>query len=356
MYILIGLGGYFLVGFLIKIFAYFVKIAYENYKKKQDEKRLEKLKWRYCHVELDNPLLNQMMHDRTIVFMGDKGKGKSKMMNLFAKFLVKKREQQYKKNKRYNKYMKPEFVQQVQQLKSNKLLPVYANVGYLDYETGEKQQALKPYFEMQKKAVEGAIFCIDEISSTYGKELYQINDDDSKEQKKNAKENAKKNRHFTDGWILGTEQDGQDIFIGIRENGYAIVHCLQTVVSLRPLGKFFRKFLNILNLLLPAFFTVNLNLANKESLFLKDKIKFYLKLLLPSYISMPYHYYSQKQNINDMIQRKYRLFQTRFTYGSGEYWINYTHDDLFDDNTREYKREYDNMFDSHGNRKKEIYA
>ena len=350
------MAGYFALTWFAKIFAFYWKVGYEKRQKKREEKRLEELKWRYSHVTLDNPLLNQMRNDRTIVFMGDKGKGKSKMMNLFAKFLVNKRDENIKKNKRYLKYMNQDYLEQNAWLKKKNKLPVYANVEYIDYTTGKRNQVLQPYFEMDKKAVEGAIFCIDEISSTYGKDLYNNNDDDAVERKKNAKENSKKNRHYTDGWILGTEQDGQDIFIGIRENGYAIVHCLQTIVSLRRRGKILRLALNLLNLILPAFFTIDKNLAFRENLFFRDKTMYFLKLLLPSYISMPYYYYLEKQRINNIIQRKYRLFQTRFTYGTGEYWINYTHADLFDDNTREYKAEYDKMFDKNGNRIKKSEA
>ena len=352
-YILIGLVGYFVVTVFARLFSFYWQAGYDERKKKREEKKKEKQKWKYCEVRLDNPLLNQMRDDRTIIFMGEKGKGKSLLMSLVAHFLWAKQLDNNKRNKRYNHYMKPEYVASMQKLNDAKLLPVYSNLDLMDYETGFKNQELKPYFELKKKAVEGAIFCIDEVSSTYGKDLYNDNEEYDKEDKKDLKENSKKNRHFTNGWILGTEQDGQDIFIGIRENGYAIVHCLQTNKRLQLKGKILRKIKNFFNLCLPALFTVNIKSLMQEQLFWNGKIKLVLKLLLPSYFSLPVSYYTKRQNIYNQINRKYLLFETRFTYGSGEYWIRFSNNDIFDYNTREYKKVYDAMFDENGDR---IYA
>ena len=344
IYILIGLVGYFLVGFLIKIFTIIAKNYFDNYQKVKDQKRKEKLKWRYCHVDLDNYLLNRMMQDRTIVFMGAKGCGKSLFMNLFAHFLVEKRIEQDKKNKRYNKYKNQERLEENKFLEENNLLPVYSNLEFADYETGAKSQELEPYFEMHIKAVQGAIFCIDEVSSTYGKDNGDNEplDDDTK---KAVKENSKKNRHFTNGWILGTEQDGDDIWKGIRENGYALVHCLQTIVHISKFGKFLRSTANFLNIILPAIFTVNLKEVFRKQLFLNGKVKTFFKLLLPSYFTLPYEFYTQKERINEFIKYKFQRFSIRFTYDSSEFYITFTHDDIFEYDTRIYKKDYDAMFD-----------
>lgn len=354
MYILIGLVGFFVVSLFSKLFAFYWKAGYDTRKKQREEKRAEKLKWKYCTVNMDNPLLNEMMSDRTIVFMGEKGKGKSLMMNFFAHFLWQKRLLSNKKNKRYNHYMKPKYIMSEQKLAEDNLLPIYSNLEFIDYETGAKKQELQPYFEMQKRAVEGAIFCIDEISSTYGKELYNTNDDDTNQAKRDIKENSKKNRHYTNGWILGTEQDGQDIFIGIRENGYALVHCLQTVVKIKQSGKFLRKLGNIFNAIFPAFCTVNVKKLLSEQLFLSGKIKILFKLLLPSFVSLPVEYYTNKQKINDYIKRKSHMFAVRFTYKSSEWWIRFTENDIFEYDTRAYKKDYEKLFDEYGNRKKEV--
>ncbi len=353
-YILLGICVYFMLLWLTKIIGYrakqVVQIRYEQRQLRKAERKKERAKWRYARVKLDNPLLNQMMKDRTIVFMGHKGKGKSLMMNLVAHFLWKKRLKQNKKNKRYNKYKNPGYLIEEAQLKQDKLLPIYSNLKFVDTKKQLKTQELIPYFEMQLKAVEGAIFCIDEISSLYGKDIR--NDEDVDENtKKSIKENSKKNRHYTDGWILATEQDGEDIYKGIRENGYALVNCLETVVSMRPWGKFVRKLKNAWNLLAPGFLTTNFFRLYKDELFVSDKLKLSLKLLLPSYITLPVEYYSKKQAINNKIKRKYQRYTVRFTYGTGEYWIRFSNRDIFEYDTRAYKQEYKDMFDEEGKRR-----
>ena len=352
-YIIIALTGFLLVQICSRLFAFWWKTGYDARKEKRARKRDEKRKWKYCEVSPDNPILNQIADNRTIIFMGDKGKGKSKMMNLLAHFLYEKRKENIKKHKRAYKYTNPALLEDEQMLKDKNLLPIYANTSLVDSETGAREQELRPYFEMQKKAVEQAIFCIDEVSSTYGKDVYSNNEDYTKEQKKNIKENTKKNRHYTNGWILGTEQDGQDIFLGIRENGYVIVHCLQTVVTLLPFGKFVRALRNTLLAILPALLTTNLIPEYRKCLHFKQKMILFLKSLLPAYFSLPTQYYFTRYGINEAVQFRYQRFATRFSYSNLEWWIRYSHADIFADNTREYKAEYENLFDKNGVRKKE---
>jgi len=352
LYILIGLGGFFAVQLLAKLFVFYWQKGYESRKKKREDSKAEKLKWKYSKIELDNPVLCKMMNDRTIVFMGAKGKGKSLTMSAVAHFLWLKRLERNKKQRRYLRYIQPEYVEQQKKLDDKLLLPVYSNMDLVDRESGAKSQELEPYFELRKKAVEGAIFCIDEISSTYGKDMYN-NDEYSKAEKKDIKENSKKNRHFTNGWILGTEQDGADIFIGIRENGYAIVHCLETVRRTSKVGKFLRWICNFFNFILPAYLTTNSKILAQECLFKKQKVALFARLLLPSYISAPRAYYLQKQRINEAIKWHFEKFNVRFDYGGYQYWMTITHDDLFEYNTRNNKKDYDAMFDKDGKRKKE---
>ena len=349
-YILIGLIGFLIISLFSRLFSFYWKAGYDKRQKKREARRNEKLKWKYCEVRPDNPILNQMMKDRTIIFMGHKGKGKSLMMNIMAHFLWKKRLEKNKKNRRYLKYKKPDYLETEKKLENEKKLPIYSNLDFRDYDTKFTKQELLPYFEMQKKAVEGAIYCIDEVSSLYGKEIYNNNDEFEKERKKDIKENSKKGRHYSNSWILGTEQDGQDIYIGIRENGYAIVNCIQTVVKILPTGKTLRFIRNFLNFVLPAFLTVNLHTAFSEQLFWSGKVKTFFKLLLPSYFSMPILYYDKKQAINDKIKRKYQRFEVLFQYNGSEYWIRFGHESIFDYDTRAYKDEYDKLFDKNGNR------
>lgn len=349
IYILVGLVGFFIVQVFAKLLVFYHKKGYDVRQQKKEAKKKERLKWKYCEVDLDNPLLNQMMQDRTLIFMGHKGTGKSLMMNLFAHFLWKKRLEHDKKNKRYLKYMNPEYLVQEKILEDSKLLPVYSNINFIDFETQACNQVLEPYFELRKKAVEKAIFCIDEISSYYGKDIY-FSDEVDEARKKAIKENSKKNRHYTNGFILGTEQDGDNIFKGIRENGYGLVQCLRTNVYLAKSGKILRNIKNFFNFTLPAIFTVNLSKVMSEQLFVSGKIITFFKLLFPSYFSCPHEFYDRRQKINNKIKRKYQKFEVRFIYGTGEWYIRFTHEDMFDYNTREYKKEYDALFDENGNR------
>ena len=352
-YILVGLIGFLAVSLFSRLFSFYWKAGYDKRQKKREERKKERQKWKYCEVRTDNPILNLMMKDRTLIFMGHKGKGKSLLMNVVARFLWQKRLENNKKNRRYLKYKKPKYLEDEKRLEAEKKLPIYSNLDFQDYETKFTKQELIPYFEMQKKAVEGAIYCIDEVSSLYGKEIYNDNEEFEKERKKDIKENAKKGRHYSNSWILGTEQDGQDIYIGIRENGYAIVNCIQTTVKILPTGKMLRFIKNFLNFILPAFLTINPCVAFSEQMFFSGKVQTFFKLLLPSYFSLPIQYYDKKQAINDKIKRKYQRFEVLFQYSGGEYWIRFGHESIFDYNTRAYKDEYDKMFDENGNRIKE---
>ncbi len=349
-YILLGLAGYFLVILLTKILTHYLKIYSEWSKKKREERKKEKAKWRHSKVGLDNQLFNELYNQRTIIFMGNKGAGKSLMMNVYARFLYEKRSQKNEDNARYNKYMKPQYVRQEEILEQDEKLPIYSNLDFKDYDSCATSQDLTPYLHMDRQAVEKSILCIDEVSSTYGKDLY--NDPNvSEEVKKRIKEFTKKNRHYTNGWLLGTEQDGDDIFKGIRENGYVLVQCLQTTVKISKKGKILRRILNTWNLFLPGFLTVNLAKVYREKLFFRDKILLTLKLLLPSYFMLPCSFYTRRQQINDWIKHKYQVYQTRFGYNGQEYYIKFTNNEKFDYNTRAYKDEYDNQFDEKGYRK-----
>lgn len=351
-YILIGVLAYYLLHWTTKIISFYWTAGYDARKKKREERKKEKLKWKYAKVTLDNPLLKQIATNRFIICMGSLGKGKSITMNLITHYLVALREHENTKNKRYNKIMKKEYYEQEQQLKESKLLPVYSNLDFKDKESGFVKQELMPYITLNKKAVQKCVFAIDEVSSLFGKDIYYDTELRNSAVVGDMEELFKKGRHYLDCHFIGTEQDGADIYIGFRKNGYALITCLGTIVRISKKGKVIRKIKNVFNQIMPAICTVNITRVLRQQLFKADKIKTIFKMLLPSYFLLAKEYYTRKQEINNKIKEKYQTYQTRLQYDTGEYYIRYTNEDIYAYNTRAFKHEYDNIFTNSGERKR----
>lgn len=328
-----------------------IKLIFHSIKNKILEIRENRKKWKYSKIHEDNILLKDITQSRFIIIKGDWGKGKSILMNIIAKFLYKKKEIQDNENKRYLKFIKRDYLEQLKKLDEEKKLPIYSNLDFKDVESGKVSQDLEPYIKLQKKAVPQAIFCIDEVASLFPKTMHYQNMTDENKEVVEQKELFKKFRHYTNGWIIGTEQDGQDIYVGFRKNGYVLITALGTVVKISMWGKIKRKVLNILNIILPAVFTINVRLERLKILFKEDLFKFYLKLLLPAYFSFPVNFYERKQKINNYINEKHQIYITKFEYNGKQYFFKYTNKEKFSYNTRAYKNEYDEKFDSNGNRK-----
>lgn len=348
--ILIGILFYYAIKIAISIFSFYFKAGYEARKKKREERKRERLKWRYASVNLDNPLLNKITSTRFIVCMGSLGKGKSITMNLLVHYLIERRKEEDKRNKRYIRYMKPKYNESERMLEESKLLPVYSNLEFKDRENDFKSQELMPYITLHKKGVQKCVFAIDEISSLFGKDIYYDRELATSDLVKGMEELFKKGRHYLDCHFIGTEQDGEDIYKGFRQNGYALVNCLGTVVKISRRGKAVRKIKNLFNIILPAIFTVNIQRLMTKQLFKEDKVKAILKLLLPAYFLLPVEFYTNKQKINDKIKEKYQQYQTRLQYEASEYYIRYTNKDIYAYNTRAFKYEYDNIFNAKGER------
>lgn len=337
--------------FIAQLILHFIKSLHEAIKKRIEQKKLEKEKWKFAKVDENNVLLNEITQSRFIIIKGDWGKGKSILMNIIAKFLYKKKEVQDNENKRYLKFIKPDYLEQLEKIDEEKKLPIYSNLDFKDVESGKVSQDLEPYIKLQKKAVPQAIFCIDEVASIFPKTMHYQNMTDENKEVVEQKELFKKFRHYTNGWIIGTEQDGQDIYVGFRKNGYVLITALGTVVKLTKWGKFKRLILNSINIFMPALLTINVRLERKKVLFKEDLFKFYLKLLLPAYFSFPVNFYERKQKISNYINKKHQKYITKFEYNGKQYFFKYTNKEKFSYNTRAYKNEYDEKFDNNGNRK-----
>lgn len=349
-YILIGVGLFLLALIIATIFMIYWKSSYDTRKREREQKKLEKLKWQYAKVSKNNFILEKITQTRFIIFKGSWGKGKSILMNLVAHYLWEKELNNINSQLRYNRIMRADYLSEYEALTQENLLPVYSNLDFIQDNT-LKSQELEPFITLKRKAIQKAIFCIDEFSSLFPKEMHYESYNDPKIVE--MKEFFKKNRHYTNGWILGTEQDGEDIYKGFRKNGYEIVTALGTVASLPPKAKTLRKIKNFFNIVFPAFCTVNSKQLMMQELFKKDKFTLLFKLLFPSYFFLPRCYYAKKQSINNKIKEKYMRFQTLLECDNQEFYLRYTNDDIFQYNTRAYKHEYDSKFDEKGNRKAE---
>ena len=99
-------------------------------RKKQEREQRQELarqnEHRYIHA--NNWLLNMIIKTRIIIFKGLAGKGKTLLMQVFTKFLVDKFEYADRKNRRYNKLMNPNYIEQREKLKKEGYLPVYSNM------------------------------------------------------------------------------------------------------------------------------------------------------------------------------------------------------------------------------------
>ena len=183
------------------------------------------------------------------------------------------------------------------------------------------------------------------------KEMYQEQQANPDPLVEEMKELFKKFRHYTDGWILATEQDGEDIYKGFRKNGYALITAKQTVVKLSFRGKVLRFLSNLRQFILPAYLTCNVKELMSEQLFVGDKFKTFLKSLLPAYYLLPRQYYITKQKISNKAKEKYQEFLTLLEFEGQDYYLRYTNADIFAYDTRAYKNEYSVKFDKTGNRK-----
>lgn len=346
-YIVIGV----VLFFLTQLILHFFKSLHEAIKKRIEQKKLEKEKWKFSKVDEHNVLLNEITQCRFIIMKGSWGMGKTIFMNIIAYFLYKRNFMRYDKNHRYYTYCNKEFLNSLNNLEEKQLLPIYANLDFIDDDSNKISQDIDPYIKLQKKAVENAIFCIDEFSSKFPKELYYQNVKGDNEELNEQTDLFKKFRHYVDGWILGTEQNGTNIFVRFRDNEYTLINMLGTVIKLSKWGKFKRLILNSINIFMPALFTVNVRLEYQKVLFKEDLLKFYLKLLIPAYFSFPVHFYKRKQKISNYINKKHQKYITKFEYNGKQYFFKYTNKEKFSYNTRAYKNEYDSKFDSNGNRK-----
>lgn len=334
---------------LLKIITWYWKAGYEHRREAREKRRNERLKWKYCHVTLDNPLINQIIRDsHFIVCAGMPGSGKTILMLLLAKFLVDKRYYLIDKQKREYKYTQPDILRQEDNLHAQKLLPVYADI-HINDENNYKNDDLGPYLFQFRKALPYSVFLIDEIGESFGKDI--IYDTETKSTQNVLSKVFRYIRQDIEGHVIATEQDGQNIFLGMRRIGYTTITCKKTIKKLSTVGKIKRCLYNFVNKWMPGVFTVNMHRVLAQYLYLGDRLITILKLLLPSFWSAPQEYYTRKNEIYAKIKHKYMRFNLLFQYNNAEYYITFSLQDVYEYDTHAHKQSYDSMFDSDGKRK-----
>ena len=347
-YIIIAIIFYFLLLWATKILSFHYKQNYEKRKKKKEAKKLEKQKWKYARVTSENPLLNSIVKSgHFIVIDGVPGAGKTIMANLLTKFVLEKRKDDIHKKRRFYKYTNPKVLKEEETLIEDGKLATYSNLDIKDKEKRTNKE-LMPYLLMQRKAV------IDEIGQYMGKDLY-YESGKGNPLVMNLENIFRFIRHYLEGYIIATEQDGENIYIGIRRIGYTSISIPEkTKVFLSKAGKKVLKLKNILNFILPGFLTINYKRVFRNILFKLDSLKTILKLLLPTYFMLPKEYYAKRKEIFEKTNKKYLRFVTKFTFNNAEYYIRYTNADIYEYNTRAHKDEYDKAFNKDGTAK-EMY-
>lgn len=312
---------------------------------KRKAKKIEKAKWKYSKVDFKNTILNHLAKFRIIIFWGLAGKGKSVLMAMFAKWLVDRQKKLDKKNKRFNKYVNPKYVKALKKLEDNKKLPVYSNIDIHD-ENGFSQQDIDPVLKQQKQAIKGGVLAYDEIGAILGKDKYNY---EQTEEDKKTIDTGRFIRHIG-LWLLGTEQDVNNLWIGLRRFGYADVQALQTISYLSSFGKFKRRFQHFLLSIAPAFvFRKIYKTEQRLQLFIIGKIKTFFKALLPIYFSFPKNYYLIKLKIDEKIKNRHTRFKVLFELENKQYWLHFGSLDKYYYDSTYHEQDYLKQFDEEGN-------
>ncbi len=325
------------------------KMRLQEAKEKQKEHEKERLKHKYSKVTLGNKILDRITKIHIIIFDGVAGSGKSLLMSLFCWYIYQRWRRKNRKDKRLNKYLKPDYVHQVQELKDNKLLPVYSNLTMTDNKGYSSHGDYEMYMYQYKRIIEGGILAIDEIGEVLGKMYYWTarNDPNSKD----VSELGRFIRHFIDGYIVATEQNGSNVWCELRGYGSAGVTALNTTVRIARRGKFLRMLCNAALFLLPGMCTLSWLRMWRQELHTRGRILLLIKMLLPAYFAKPRDYYVRKVNINKRIKSHYTRYETVFAFADKEYLLKFSNKQKLDYNTRARQNVYADKFDEAGNRK-----
>lgn len=311
--------------------------------KRKNKKKTEK----FSKVYIGNPILEMLVKSYLIIIYGTLGAGKTLLANLLAKYLSDKYAIEDKQNKRYYKYMRPGYMEELKQLEEKEQLRVYSNLKLI--ENGRRSQELWEYVTQQKRAMYRGIYLWDEIGTYAGKDLYYDNDKYSPEVE-GIVNSSRFNRQDRDIKWIATEHNKDNLFKPIRNREFAEIHALRTYVSISKLGKFKRKVLSFKNVILPGYFTLNAYQEFENCMFWTDKLKTALKMLLPAYCLMPKSYYIKKTKTNSKIKEKYSWFKIILDYYGHEFMFRFKKEQIFDYSTTAHESVYLKQFDKNGDR------
>ncbi len=316
-------------------------------RKKKEEERKKKEVERYCKVSVKNPYLAQLTAQYNIIVWGRLGSGKTLFANLLCHYLNEIYNKKDKKSRRYNKYMREDYVEDLKKLEKEKRLRVYSSIGL---KSGDKVNSdLWPYLTQQKRFIEHGIIFTDELGTALGKDLYFSQVKNSIEVERIVEMSRYARQNCDVKWI-GTEQSCDNIFKPIRDRGFCEIEALKTFVGVSKWGKFKRGLVNFVRLILPGFLTLNLKKVFEKKLFKNDIFLTTLKMLLPSYFLLPREFYIKKTVTAAKIKKKHTRYATLINFYGKQMFFKFSNKDIFAYNTRQNRANYLKQFDKEGNR------
>lgn len=328
----------------------------EEKKQQQQKKQIEKQQNKYRTYTANNWLYNDILKYRTIVFCGLPGAGKTSGALNFAKFLTDKLLTNEYKNRRYYEVMSPEFLKRRDDLKRLKKIPLYTNMENVrDLATGFTALENAEDIVFQRKKANGpCVVVLDEASDILGKDMYMKVQHEKNAEKRadneGAKQTAKKLRHI-DMWLFMTDQGGKDVVYTVRGVGFQTIRYIETKHELSEKGQRVQKFKLWCNKWLCGWFVSKPKRRFAECLFPEQKRKTILKLFFRGSKQFEKQFFINRNLIYEKTNLKYTIWKQLFEYKDKYYWVYYNNYQTFLYDHKQYRSEYNDKFDSLGNRK-----
>ena len=332
------------------------KRDYDKHQEELERQEEEKRRWENCRVTPDNPFLCNIARTHLIMVHGVAGAGKTTTMDMLMNWFNNKRLLDLERNGRYYSYMNTEYLEQVHQRIDNNLIPFVASNFDIVDKNGLRNDEVIQYLVQDRQAIEGMVLGLDETANEMGKNLYNKGQQDKKlgELLTKIKNFGEYIRHYINGYFIVSDQAGSDLYVGLRQLGFAEVQAHQTVVRILPRGKFLRKIRQNVLRYIPAFWT-SLRTCLLLQLTKKQRIHTLFKsLFVPLYYLVPREYYKRANDINHEIKEKYTEYRVLLSYNGWYQWLVFRNESLFKFESRYKKKEYLEQFDKNGKRKEVV--
>ena len=331
----------------------------KNYDKKQEEKERkaeEEKRWQNCRLTPDNPFLLNLTKIHLIMIEGAAGAGKTTAMDMVLYWLNMRRLIDLQTKSRFYSYMNEKYLDFVQRRLNNNFIPFVASNFDIEDKDGLRNDEVMQYITKDKQAIEGMALALDETASELGKNLYHVaqKDDKLKLMLNKIKNFGEYIRHYINGYLIVSDQAGSDLYVGLRQLGFAKVTAHETIVRILPRGKFIRRVKQNFLKYTPAIFT-SLKTCLLMQLTKKQRILTVLKsLFVPLYWLLPREYYRRAIAINKAVKEKYTEYRLLLSYNGWYQWFVFGNESLFKFNSRYKREEYLSSFDENGNKKEII--